>query len=762
MPAVYLEWTSSTAATAYDLIRDDGQHTSVSLLNVAYDTNVAVGGPARSYFIRATDGSGGTTDSNTVTVAPPPTACSLPPAPFTITGKALCYPGDPTRVMGPAEQLDWSNARYATSYDVYKNGNFYHAIAGGGDLYSFIGFPVVGGSTNSYYVVAKNAAGTTNSNTVTFTIPADICAIEPPVPVLSSATAVCSSQTHQPVVALRWTVVPAAFGWQLYRDGTPYATPHGLSYTDTNVLPGHTYTYNIATYGLSAPLSNPITVTVSDAVCPLSAPVITPSVICDNDNTTVVHLGWTSSPNAASYTIMRDATVLATGLAASGSLGYFDRPAATGATYSYRVIAVNGSGSASSSPVTVNVIEMCPPGLFTTSAAGRCVHSTPAIQLTWSQSARAASYSVLRDHVQISGALPATAREFIDDSASLGYHAYDVKASNARSDQLSGASIVLSKALCGSVPDSFTATVRGFCNQGTPAVRVEWSEALGASSYAVSRDGVILPGTNQFAPAWYEDTTTMAGQTYTYAVIASNPNGTTTMPAGTITPSPGYCPPGPLTVSAITGCEPAVTLFWTAATNNVVNYAIFRDQVLIATMRPDILTYADNYVLLGVLHDYFIRAAGTGGMTDSNVAHVRPDQAPCVGATPDLTAIDIKPSALSARGGDTLTVNVDIVNRGTATAMASTARIRFGRGPSMSSSDAVLATFALPVMDFGADIQRPVIIKLPAIASGTYYLFLTLDEEHVSGDDDLGDNVKISAPLNVSDMIPPRRRAAGH
>ena len=80
----------------------------------------------------------------------------------------------------------------------------------------------------------------------------------------------------------------------------------------------------------------------------------------------------------------------------------------------------------------------------------------------------------------------------------------------------------------------------------------------------------------------------------------------------------------------------------------------------------------------------------------------------------------------------------------------------------MSSTDPVLGTIALPAMGVGADIQRTMNVKLPAVVAGTYYLFFSLDEEHVSGEAHFADDVKASGAFSLTDMIPPRRRAATH
>jgi hypothetical protein len=80
----------------------------------------------------------------------------------------------------------------------------------------------------------------------------------------------------------------------------------------------------------------------------------------------------------------------------------------------------------------------------------------------------------------------------------------------------------------------------------------------------------------------------------------------------------------------------------------------------------------------------------------------------------------------------------------------------------MSSSDSLLGTIMLPVLASGATIQRTMNVKLPSVAAGTYRLFVSLDEEHVSGETYAGDNVRASGVLTLTDMVPPKRRAATH
>jgi len=420
-PSVSLQWTSSSGATSYELIRDDGQHTAVTKGSLfIFDTNVVVGGPAHTYFVRASDAGPIPTDSNTVSAAPPANQCSPPPDPFTISGNAYCYPGDPTRTMRPAIHVKWSSVLYATSYDLYRNGVAAGSFKGGAGGYSLDDLLNPGGLTFTYYAVAKNAAGTSTSNSLVVTAPADICVTAPPVTVLSGSAS-CGTGTQVPSVTLQWTFVFGASGWQLYRDGVLYASlPVSSSYVDTNVSAGHTYTYSIATNGLSAPLSNPIRV----SVCGPGQFSVTPQVFCNN-SASAVRLTWTPSLNADSYTVMRDSVTLASGLT---NTSYTDTSVTVDDVYSYRVIAANSSGSTPTASATVTVgAEVCPPPPITLVAEPSCnqIASPPAplVTLNWSSGATATSYLILRSGVQIA-AVGASTTSLRDTGTTPGL-AYD-------------------------------------------------------------------------------------------------------------------------------------------------------------------------------------------------------------------------------------------------------------------------------------------------------------------------------------------------
>jgi pimeloyl-ACP methyl ester carboxylesterase len=68
----------------------------------------------------------------------------------------------------PQVRLNWTASSGATSYDVYRNGSLYYSGLTGTQ---FLNTLVTAGTTYTYYVKAKNAYGSTDSNTVTVTAP---------------------------------------------------------------------------------------------------------------------------------------------------------------------------------------------------------------------------------------------------------------------------------------------------------------------------------------------------------------------------------------------------------------------------------------------------------------------------------------------------------------------------------------------------------------------------------------------------------------
>ena len=116
------------------------------------------------------------------------TPTPTPPGAFTLTAQS------PVCDSTPAVRINWTVSNGETSYAVYRNGSLYVNVLPTDQTF-YNSANVIAGQSYSYYVRATNAAGSTNSNTVTVTIPANICTTSlPNAPSNILATALSSSR----------------------------------------------------------------------------------------------------------------------------------------------------------------------------------------------------------------------------------------------------------------------------------------------------------------------------------------------------------------------------------------------------------------------------------------------------------------------------------------------------------------------------------------------------------------------------------------
>lgn len=436
---------------------------------------------------------------------------------------------------------------------------------------------------------------------------------------------------------------------------------------------------------------------------------------------------------------------------------------------------------------TVAAPSQAAPGAFELSATAACFSYSPVIYISWTTSAGATHYDIFRD------GQPITLKKDIEPSGSYLYddavtgdppHSYVIRARDAAglTTDSNVVTIAVTSQCAPGPPAAITISGKAFCIVGDathsprPGAYLSWDRVHYASHFDVFRDGVfffriqaysdqILYDFQQLKPA-------AGGPAFRYSVIAENPLGKSTsnevvltIPDDVCITAPPPFAPGPFNVSATPFCNnatPAVHLQWSAA-SNAGSYTVIRNGVPVSTVLPSAtISFDDTAALSDGLFSYYVRATAAGGAAASNIANVSIDSAACAELLPDLAAAEITPSWVSGRAGQAISLSVSVMNRGSAAAPATTGRVRFGRGATMSISDSLLATIALPPVDVGAEVHRNVTVTLPAVAAGAYTLFLSVDEEHVSRDAQVTNNVKASAALTLGDMIPPKRRAATH
>jgi chitodextrinase len=256
--ATRLDWSGSTDASGtvvYEVLRNDRV---VATVTGRTWTDPIIGGA--NYWVRAIDGEGNRSATTpALTVAPWPVADTTPPsAPPTLTAG---------NVTSQSVDLSWGAASDdvgVTGYRVVRNGT---VLLGTVTALSFTDTGLTPGTTYTYTVRAVDAAGNTSPDSPSATIttttpPADISPPSAP-PTLSAGNA--TTQT----VDLSWGAATdnvAVTGYQVVRDGTVLpGTVTALSFTDTGLTPGTTYTYTVRALdaaGNTSPDSPPATITL--------------------------------------------------------------------------------------------------------------------------------------------------------------------------------------------------------------------------------------------------------------------------------------------------------------------------------------------------------------------------------------------------------------------------------------------------------------------------------------------------------------------
>ena len=317
----YFSWGSVSTATSYRIMVSD----NIAALPIADTTvcsacivnTVTVGGAAsytpssgvlqnsKTYYwqVRAANDAGQRSAWSPIGWFY--TEQALPPGSFTVSSVARC---DTTSPVAPAIKLTWAASSGATSYDVYRNGVLYTTITG--TTYDNTA-NVVAGQTYSYYVVAKNANGTTQSNTVSVPVSSSICGS---VPGSFSVSAVARCDTTSPVapaIKVTWAASSGATSYEVYRNGTLYTTITGTTYDNTaNVVAGQTYSYYVVANNASGTTqSNTVSVSVATNICSSSSGSLPAPALSSPSNgaagvITTPTFSWNPVATGTSYRVM--------------------------------------------------------------------------------------------------------------------------------------------------------------------------------------------------------------------------------------------------------------------------------------------------------------------------------------------------------------------------------------------------------------------------------------------------------------------------
>lgn len=327
---VTVSWPPVGGAIGYKVFRgtsiDDRQYESVYTTSDTSYTDIGLSsGTIYYYKILAFNSSGESSLSSPISTMTPPSR--------------------PSNVSAAADSLgditvSWFSVDNVTRYIVYRGASAsgaYDSIYTTSDtLYTNTG--LLFGVTYYYKISAYNSGGESPQSTYAsaMTVPA--------APSDVSATATPSDS-----ITLRWSSVRSATGYIVYRsvsaNGTydPIDTTLSILYIDTGLLSGSTYYYKISAYNGSG--KGPLSTSDSATTIP-SVPLNVLATATSSGNIIVT---WSSVHGAASYKIYRgrSADGLYDSIYTTSSTSYTDIGLSLGATYYYKVSAVNSGGESS-------------------------------------------------------------------------------------------------------------------------------------------------------------------------------------------------------------------------------------------------------------------------------------------------------------------------------------------------------------------------------------------------------------------------------
>lgn len=511
-----------------------------------------------------------------------------------------------------------------TGYTMYRNGS----PIGTTSSPTFSDAATVPGQTYNYAVDASDAAGNTSAKSAVTSVAVPNSDLTPP----TTPGGVAASATSSTSVRVTWSASTDAVGvagYGVYRGGTLIATlaSNAAEYLDVTLVPSSTYQYSVDAFDAAAnrsPASAPVSVTTPAPpdVTPPTAPTGLAAVALDSAH---VQLTWSASTDGigvVGYTLFRGGVALAT-LPAT-PLSYNDATVQASAMYTYTLDAFDAAGNHSTTSDPATVTTPTPPDLVgptvPSNLRGQNTGMT-SVHIAWDASTDnvgVTGYDVFRagQHLAyVDGAT--TAYDDSGLSAATAYQ-YAVVAYDAASNQsaLSDPLTVMTAAPPDTSSPSSPSQVGAVGTSGT-SIHVTWAAAtdnVGVIAYELYRDGSLLT-TVAGSFTDFDDTGLGAGVTLTYALIARDAAGNSSLPSATATAttlttadlSAPSVPQG-LTVSVLS--TSAIQISWSSASDNigVTGYSLYRNGTIVANTGSSVTTITDGPLQNSTTYSYSVDA----------------------------------------------------------------------------------------------------------------------------------------------------------
>ncbi len=393
-----LRWNASidnVAVTGYKIFRGGVQITVSAAAN--YSDRGLSASTNYSYTVLAYDAAGNASVQsaavNAKTYAPPDV--SAPTVPTGLT----------TAVISDSQiNLSWNVSTdnvAVTGYKLFRNG--VQVISTAATVYSDIGLSQ---STNySYTVLSYDAAGNASvqSAAVIAKTKVFVDVAAPSVPAGLTATPISSSQ-----IDLRWNASidnVAVTGYKIFRGGVQITVSAVANYSDKGLNASTNYSYTVLAYDAANNASAQSVAVIGRTNAPpdVTAPTVPRAFAASVISDTKIDLSWTASADnvgVAGYKIFRNGSQIAVSAVPS----YSDTGLSPLTTYSYKVLAFDAAGNASSQSATVGAMTQAPAAPLSPNSLVATPRSFSSINLSWDAptgGSPAAGYYIYRDGIQV-------------------------------------------------------------------------------------------------------------------------------------------------------------------------------------------------------------------------------------------------------------------------------------------------------------------------------------------------------------------------
>ncbi len=337
---ITLSWNSVSGATEYKVFRNTSQIATVTG-STSYTDKSLTSGQSYTYTVKAINSAGQSPFSNSASADASGPCQTAPSAPVisAITDSAC----------GGNILLSWNAVSGATAYKIFRNDIQVASTAST----SYTDTGLVVDTSFTYKVKAVNNIGNSPFSNSVSAVSSPACAVIPNAPVISVSTGTACGGT----VLISWNQIQNAASYNIYRDGVLIASTFDVSYTDTGLTSGQSYSYTIKAINSAgqSPFSNSASANASGIciVVPVAPTLSGSSGQCGGE----VNLSWTTITNATSYKVFRDGIQIAI----TPDATYVDKGITPDSIHSYTVKAVNTAGESGDSNISrVRASDLCP------------------------------------------------------------------------------------------------------------------------------------------------------------------------------------------------------------------------------------------------------------------------------------------------------------------------------------------------------------------------------------------------------------------